>query len=282
MPNKNEIYDCRFCGGIDNFNPANFSAVLKCEKRHKNHSKESRAPTVEELDFYYSLAKQLRNKYNIYPNPETPRELKSNLAFAAYISAEGVQKFVSISEPEYFEGILQFEDYKLILGRDVANFDNITTQGYLSSSLLKSPNHNSENKFTHKVNTIDRWHDTEFKILEFLITQLLGPDNQKIKELIKKGNFEEIRKVTSTFDGVLKIFSERRVCESCANAIRLFKKIFPNIILDVIEGGGDHIDHGPNGIDFPKTQAEICKLRREIAGLVTPNINLKVGNLIIA
>jgi hypothetical protein len=96
---------------------------------------------------------------------------------------------------------------------------------------------------------------------------LLGPDNKEIKALIKKGKFDVIHKSTNKFDGILKIFSERRVCESCANAIQLFQKIFPKIVVDAIEGAGDHVDHGPDGPIIPKTKAGICKLRREIASM---------------
>jgi hypothetical protein len=280
MPNTKEPKDCRFCG-IDNFDLSNFTSAINGEIRHKSHSKVSRAPTAEELKEYYELTTRLRKQENIYPNSETPRVLKSNIAFATYINNDGLQKFVSISEPGLLKDINQFEDYNLILGRDIFNFEYIATQGYLSSALLESPNFESENKFTHKKNEFNRWHDTEFKILEFLTIQLLGPDNQEIKALIKEGNFDEIHKVTNKFDGILKIFSERRVCESCANAIQLFQKIFPNIVVDVIEGAGDHVDHGPDGPIIPKTQAGICKLRREIAGMIVTSQS-QLQELIIA
>jgi hypothetical protein len=280
MPNRKELNDCRFCG-IDNFDLSNFAAAINGEIRHKKHSTVSRAPTIEEFKEYYELTTRLRKQENIYPNPETPRDLKSNIAFATYISSEGLQKFVSISEPDLLEDIKQFKDYNLILGKDIFNFDNITIQGYLSNALLESPGFKSENKFTHKKNELNRWHDTEFKILEFLTIQLLGPDNQEIKALIKEGNFDEIHKLSNKFDGILKIFSERRVCESCAKVDQLFQKIFPNIVVDIIEGAGDHVDHGPDGPIIPKTQAGICKLRREIAGM-TVTSQSQLQELIIA
>jgi The BURPS668_1122 family of deaminases len=266
MTTKRELIDdCRFCG-LDGFDIGNFTNVINRIPCHKNHTKESRTPTLGEVDYYYSLVKEIRKANNIYPHPETPQELISNIAFASYKNSEGQeQKFVSISEPEHLEGINRFEDYQLVLGRDISNFENITTDGYLSSALLACDTLKVDQKFTHKHNIYQRWHDTEFKILEYLTIQLLGPDNQEIKEWIKQRKFYQIHTITSKFEGVLKIFSERRVCESCANAIKLFKKIFPNITVDVIEGGGDHIDYGPNGIEFPKTQAGICRLRREIA-----------------
>jgi hypothetical protein len=155
MPSIKEHKDCRFCG-IDSFDLSNFTSAINGEVCHKNHSKVSRAPTIEEFKEYYKLTTRLRKQEDIYPDPETPRDLKSNIAFATYISSEGLQKFVSVSEPELLEGINQFEDYNLILGKDIFNFENITTEGYLSSALLESPNFESENKFTHKENKINR------------------------------------------------------------------------------------------------------------------------------
>jgi The BURPS668_1122 family of deaminases len=276
---KNNQVDCRFCGGIDNFNINNFSNSIKGIPNHKNHSKEARAITIQEYSLYYALSEQLRRENNIYPDPSNPRILISNIAFVNYIGATGIeQKFVSISEPGHLEGIKQFQNYKLILGRDITNFESITTDGYLSSALLACDKLKVKCQFTHKFNVHPRWHDTEFKILEYLATELLGKDNLEIKQLINQQDYVQIHELTNEFEGVLTIFSERRVCESCASVIKLFKKIFPNIRLDVIEGFGDHIDHGATGPDLPKTKAKICKLRRVIAldqVVITPSVFIK-------
>jgi The BURPS668_1122 family of deaminases len=154
----------------------------------------------------------------------------------------------------------EFRDYKLILGSSLKNFESIIESGFLNTGLKIG-----KDSFSHKTNEYKRWQDTEFKLLEYVMTQIFAGKEDLIKLLIKTQNWSELHKHTQSISGEIEIFTERRVCESCASVIKLFKKILPNIKLTVIEGYGDHIEYRLNGIDLTQTHQEICNIRKRIA-----------------
>ncbi|MBL7508420.1 hypothetical protein I6A84_31240 [Frankia sp. CNm7] len=51
--------------------------------------------------------------------------------------------------------------------------------------------------------------------------------------------FEKLaRRLTSGSRGVINLYSERVVCNSCANLIAEFKKAFPGVGINISAGGG--------------------------------------------
>jgi hypothetical protein len=275
--------DCRFCespdpdtqrqlflqNDISKFTLEKKNYVLESEQRidHKNHSRLARPPTSEEAEIYYPLIYRLRKEQGFYPKDSNSEFLKSNLAFASLDIEDLNLKLVSSSNPEFLQNRKEFEEYIVVLGSLIHNFNNIVESGYIGSAILQN--------FLHKPNEHDRRKDTEAKVVEFVVRILLESINPENKidflRLIKEKKFREIYKYTNKLVGTLNIFTERRVCESCANVMHLFIKIFPGIKLVAIEGFGDYIKYDENSIKYKMTPSQMCDLRKHtIAGIPRP------------
>jgi The BURPS668_1122 family of deaminases len=144
--------------------------------------------------------------------------------------------------------------------------ESIRTSNYLSEAIL--------NEFLHKTNTVRyRTQDTEYKLLENRTKEILeyifaglDPDNlSRIKNAIEVKDLDGILEFTKEISGNLTLFTERRACESCASVMALFQKLFPNINFRILEGFGDFVFYGPDGIMYPRTQGGIADLRYEVA-----------------
>lgn len=93
---------------------------------------------------------------------------------------------------------------------DIAISGNSSTAGTVSMV------NDSKRVFeTFSVRGYDRVFDSEVKLLE---------------------NFAETYKATPNIEGVLKLTSERQFCSSCTGVIEQFKKMFPKVKLEFING----------------------------------------------
>jgi The BURPS668_1122 family of deaminases len=205
------------------------------------------------VEFYKSIQKY-RESIGIYPSQNfLDSELYGNMAFAK-ISL--LYSRLSLNFPEFLlavskehkikdrklKGLVLRKDIQKSLNPDYKSFNslhkyfdigNSVNPKYTGVSLrqavewdFKTPK-GEQNKHA-------REKCSEFKILEGFLKYLNSIG-------IKKEQFESIT-------GDIEIFTEREVCVSCANVIRMFAKLFPNINITTIGGLGKEPIYSKDGV----------------------------------
>jgi The BURPS668_1122 family of deaminases len=204
-----------------------------------SHENAIKPDQVEELtkhakEFYNKCAER-RKAHGIYPKNKILED-----AYGNYASANGY--FESLHGSLINFGFFAFSNEtkinmpdttqcssKLVTSHSIA-IDNLST---LRDSIL--------DEFHHKENQFDRTTDTEFKLLEYIYRQiqLLGIPQDQYSEIV----------------GRITLESERSICESCANVIRIFKKMFPKIELIIRSYYGDeHCEYQSDGVVFGRNK----------------------------
>jgi The BURPS668_1122 family of deaminases len=205
------------------------------------------------VEFYKSIQKY-RQSIGIYPSQNVlESELYGNMAFAKISlllsgSPLNFAEFLLAVSKEHkitnrkLKGLVLRKDIQKSLNPEYKSFNslhkyfdiaNSVNPKYTGASLrqavqwdFKTPK-GEQNKHA-------REKCSEFKILEGFLKYLntIG---------IKKEQFEYIT-------GDIEIFTEREVCVSCANVIKMFAKLFPNINITTIGGLGKEPIYSKDGV----------------------------------